>query len=141
MIITCGAFVIDKNGSILLCRATGTTNDWTVPKGLMEHYEPPHMAAKRELLEETGININKYTYKMYELGVSPYTHKSKVIVGFLFMVETVIEQTLFCESHFTEPLTKLRKPEVDMYMWLPVNEAIGIMRKEQVKLLKDYWKN
>jgi len=137
--ITCGAFVIDKLGNILLCRATGSENDWTVPKGLLENDEMSHIAAKRELLEETGIDINKYPYMMYELGVWPYAHKNKVIVGFLFMVDAVINQTLFCESHFTSKLTGMRLPEVDMYQWLPINDALEIMRPEQVKLIKGFW--
>jgi len=138
MKITCGSFVIDKDDRILLCRATGSVMDWTVPKGLLENHELPHMAAKRELKEETGIDIMRHPHKMTELGISPYTSKNKVIAGFLFQLEGVIEQKLYCESMFTDLKSGKKMPEVDLYVWVPVIYALSYMRPEQVKLLKHY---
>ncbi len=141
MKVTCGSFIIDKDDKILLCRATGSANDWTVPKGLLENHELPHMAAKRELKEETGIDIMNYPHKMYELGISPYPHKNKIIAGFLFQLEGVIEQELYCESVFTDLKTGKKMPEVDLYVWVPIKYAISYMRPEQVRLLRDYYKS
>jgi putative (di)nucleoside polyphosphate hydrolase len=141
MDITCGSFIIDVNNNILLCRTTGTPNDWTVPKGLLEDGETPSKAAKRELLEETGIDIMMYPHTMTELGIAPYNHKKKMIIGFMFKLEGFVKQKLFCISMFTNILTGGLLPEVDKYVWVPLNIALNFMRPEQIKLIREYVNN
>lgn len=138
MKVTCGSFVIDNENRILLCRTTGTASDWTIPKGLLENDELPHMAAKRELLEETGIDIIKHPHTMTELGLYPYTHRNKILAGFLFQLEGTIKQKLFCKSTFMDLRTGRRLPEVDLYAWVPMIYTMSYMKTEQVKLLKQH---
>jgi 8-oxo-dGTP pyrophosphatase MutT (NUDIX family) len=137
MDLTCGSFVIDNKNNILLCRVTGTKEDWTVPKGLPNEGEQLLEAAKRELKEETGIVIDDHPYICWNMGVLEYTHKNKAIVGFLFKLTNVITQTLACNSFFTDFKTGNRLPEVDLFRWEPVEHAKTIMRPEQVKLLME----
>jgi ADP-ribose pyrophosphatase YjhB (NUDIX family) len=137
MKLTCGSFVIDSKNNILLCRTTGTENDWTVPKGEPNENEQLLDAAKRELFEETGINIDEYPYVMWSMGTEKYTNKNKCISGFLFKLTNIIVQKLSCSSTFMDDTTGVILPEVDMYKWLPVEEAKTIMRPEQAKLLNE----
>jgi 8-oxo-dGTP pyrophosphatase MutT (NUDIX family) len=138
MDITCGSFIIDSENKILLVQPTGYPDDWTVPKGLVEGGEDLHMAAIRELKEETGIDIINYPHKLYELGAQPYPNKAKMIVGFLFELKGVIDQPLECTSTFFDKKDGRRKPEVSDFEWFDVDKAINIMRSEQVTLLKVY---
>jgi len=54
-----GAFVTNERGQILLLRRGQgeKQNSWTVPGGIMELGETPREAAKREVLEETGLEV------------------------------------------------------------------------------------
>jgi len=138
MEITCGSFLIDPLNRILMCLTTGTKNFWTVPKGLPESHESFYEAAVRELEEETGIDITKYSCDVSSLGAQPYTVKKKMIIGFVFILKDVITQDLFCDSYFTDRKTKLPVKEICDYRWMDVQDAISIMRPEQRKLIKDY---
>ena len=41
-------------------------NMWTLPGGVVEPDETPEQAAQRELVEETGISLNLFCWKMYK---------------------------------------------------------------------------
>ena len=141
MIITCGSFVVDSSGRLLLCRVTGTCHGWGVPKGLPNKNEDYLSAAKRELIEETGIDIDMFPHKMCELGESICTYKKKTIVGFLFLVDGVIDQKLFCKSTFFDSFAGIDVPEVDKYMWVDIHKALNVISKAQVELVIKCLKN
>ncbi len=52
--------VIVENGRLLLCRLSAQTDDpgkWTLPGGGLDFGEAPEVGAHRELIEETGLEI------------------------------------------------------------------------------------
>ncbi|MFA6486461.1 MAG: NUDIX domain-containing protein [Candidatus Magasanikbacteria bacterium] len=54
-----GAIVLSKNNPALVALLfRSKQNDWSFPKGHIENNETPVEAAKREVLEETGLTIN-----------------------------------------------------------------------------------
>lgn len=56
-----GAICVNNNGKILLVRGR-QSHKWSFPKGHMERGETAESCARRELYEETGLNIdNSYT--------------------------------------------------------------------------------
>ena len=59
-LMQCGASVIVENasGEVLLLRRADT-GDWCYPGGAVELYEQTEAAARRELLEETGLTAGK----------------------------------------------------------------------------------
>jgi 8-oxo-dGTP diphosphatase len=56
---TLGVFaaVIDEDGRILCVRMNYATHAWTTPGGRVEHGESPLAALKREVLEESGLDV------------------------------------------------------------------------------------
>lgn len=50
------AVMTDHAGRILLCR-TGFKSDWELPGGIVEPGEPPAAAARREIIEEIGVDV------------------------------------------------------------------------------------
>ena len=63
MTITCGIYLYSTvKKKILICHATNARwNQWSIPKGLKEDNEELFNVGKRELHEETGIDITKYS--------------------------------------------------------------------------------
>jgi len=61
---TVGALVIDDEGRLLLVRRAGDPHSgtWDVPGGFLEEAEHPLDALRRELLEETGLEIEPGEY-------------------------------------------------------------------------------
>ena len=52
-----GVIVANKHGNLLLCKKKGM-NSWQFPQGGIDFGENSLKAAKRELFEETNIDIN-----------------------------------------------------------------------------------
>jgi ADP-ribose pyrophosphatase YjhB (NUDIX family) len=59
---------------------------WAIPAGFMEAGEPLATAAARELLEETGVNINPEQLQLYMVGT--ITFISEVYIAFHATVDT-----------------------------------------------------
>ncbi len=77
-----GAIIIrEENGSkkVLLAHRSRGFNDWSFPKGHIEAGETPEVTAKREVMEETGLDIElleelpPIVYKSNEGTVKQYT--------------------------------------------------------------------
>ena len=51
-----GALITDRNGRPLLVKPTYKW-EWTVPGGVADEGEPPHLACRREVAEEIGLDI------------------------------------------------------------------------------------
>ena len=66
----CGAILFDKSGQYVLIIKQRLSNKWGLPKGHMNKRELLNddklECVKREINEETGINLNKIKYFMYE---------------------------------------------------------------------------
>ena len=60
--VICGVIVISKNSKLLLVQGR-RTGKWSLPKGHIEEHETFEECAKRELLEETGIKVDKFVLK------------------------------------------------------------------------------
>jgi len=103
MIITNGIFLIDCENKILICHPTGSAEDvWSIPKGLAENNEEHFNAAKRELLEETGINIENYEYISEYIGDCTYTHNRKKLRATVCKIKGKIKEIPLCESMVTD---------------------------------------
>lgn len=83
-----------KNNKILLGRRHGDPekadselhgeSSWTMPGGKLDFGETFEDAAHREVLEETGININKENLKLISIANDIVEDAHFVTVGFLY---------------------------------------------------------
>lgn len=51
-----GALITDDAGQVLLVKPN-YREYWTLPGGILEHGEPPHVGCAREVAEETGLTV------------------------------------------------------------------------------------
>jgi len=115
--LSCG-FIVRKDGKYLACRAFGRQGDlavYDIPKGHLEEGETPLETAKRELREETGIDLSDQNvrYIITEIGVRPYL-KTKDLHLFLLDLER-FDGELRCTSFFD--LDGRSVPEISGYVW------------------------
>lgn len=137
---TCGSYIIDCKGRILLCHPNTLPQQiWSIPKGVCDENESFYGAACRELYEETGITIDSHKCKKYYIGSIPYTskvrHDNKMLHGFVFQLEGTVDYELVCTSWTSKGYL-----EVDQHEWVERNTALTMIQDEQRTLfLNSTW--
>jgi len=56
VVVAAGALITDPAGRILLVKPN-YRDHWSLPGGICEHGEPPHVACAREVTEELGLRL------------------------------------------------------------------------------------
>ena len=118
--LSCGFILFDRaTGKVLGCRPTGDNSDdpemsFDIPKGHLEPGESPLETAKRELREETGIELQD-SIPVHEIGHLPY-QKNKSLYLFSAAISGLEEGVgmLHCDSTFTDSFGNV-KPEVSAF--------------------------
>jgi len=140
MINTCGIFLIDYKNKVLLGHPTGSNETvWSIPKGIQEKGESVWEAAKRELLEETCIDLNDHDY-IYNY-ISNYKYigyggRHKTLHAFIVYLPTtsVYLYNIECTSTFG----KDNLPEVDNYKWVDIGIVKLFIPTPQRVILERY---
>ena len=95
-IISCGIYLFSNN-KFLIGHPTGfRSNIWSIPKGRMDKDETDYFkTAKRELLEETGLNLDTLNVSsIKELGITRHRETNKYLKAFCVKVSDNLEETL-----------------------------------------------
>ena len=125
----------ESTGEILIGHTTHNTF-WSLPKGVMEDGETEEECAKREVLEETNIDLSGQTLE--DLGKHEYL-KNKDL--HLFRVKlAAIPDNIMCTSFFE--LHGRMVPEFDDFAWmLPEDDQLfSKLFNKQVEILKKFYK-
>jgi len=128
---SCGVIVTDGR-RLLLGHATRSPR-WDIPKGEAEPGEGFAAAARRELLEETGLDAPESA--LQPLGVFPY-RRAKDLALFAWMPPLLPDpQTLVCASQFSWQGRML--PEFDRFGLFTPEEAVTRVGKDMARLLSE----
>lgn len=132
---TCGVFIFNRNGDVLICKPTGARwNQWSIPKGLRDINESNIDAAVREVEEESGIILDKTKVKF--IGTYPYKSKKKTLIAYYTgLKEDHTELNLNCISMVHVPGGD-PFPEVCEYKWVSIQQAIQYVHETQQKCLE-----
>jgi len=95
------------------------SSNWGFPKGHLEMGETKYDAAKREVLEETGLHIR--IQLGYE-GISKYKLRNNVDKKVSIFVATTDDMR-----------TIVQEEEIDDFMWLAYDQAMGFLSFENDK--------
>ena len=107
--------IYTKNKDVLLLKKINDKDMWQSVTGSMQENETALDAAKRELLEETGLNSDnlidckkEYVFEIYEMWRHKYddgvTHNTEHV--FKLELDDIIDINIDVEEH-------------DSYLWLP----------------------
>lgn len=122
---SCGAIIIDNDKVLVLQQIAG---HWGFPKGHVEKGETEAQTAKREIKEETNLDVEINNNFRYTENYSPAEGVEKEVVYF-------IAQKIGGEI-------KVQQEEVKEIEWLSFNEAIEKLTYENSKeLLRKAWKD
>jgi 8-oxo-dGTP diphosphatase len=108
---TLGVFaaIIDEDDRILCVRMNYATRAWTTPGGRMEPGESPLDAVKREVLEETGLDVVADEL----VGVYSKPYKDDIVLFFRARVvghnpwepnDEIAQIGYFCRGELPEPM-------------------------------------
>jgi len=104
--------VIERDGKILLVQQGGSTNygRWNVPSGKVERGESVVEALAREVLEETGLEVEvAEPYAVYRLDL-PDKRGGKIVYG--------------CRAIIVGGQLQLRREEILDARWFPISQIM-----------------
>jgi len=117
--LSCG-FLVKLDGKFLACHSSGRKLEpctYDIAKGHCEEGETHFEAAKRELKEEAGIDLDhaNFEYEIIDFGVQKYI-KTKDLHVYMLDIKQVVEPLkLECTTFFE--INGKTVPEVDGYTW------------------------
>lgn len=120
LIYKAGAIVISRNNPTFVALLYRVDHDdWSFPKGHVEKNEPPIEAAKREILEETGLSVRLISDNLPPMK---YIHPNgdKIIV-FMFLMQSEDDGNLKTEF------------DGDKIIWVPYKEVVGKLSYLNIK--------
>ena len=121
---SCGAIVYSENGEVkylLVKHVKSAGGHWDFPKGHIEKDEELKETAKREVKEETGIEIEIASGFMEEISYTPAKNVIKTVVFFL---GKALNYDL-----------RIQEEEISSAKWMSYSEAMNVLTFETSKKL------
>lgn len=118
-----GAIILSEDKKSILLLYRGKEHDWTFPKGSIDPGETPEQAMRREIQEETGLEVNGI---LLELEPLEYLDASNTQCITYYWICTVNDGKLQLEF----PGDKLQ--------WIPIEQVENMLTYEnQKKYVRD----
>lgn len=139
MITTCGIFLINDKGQLLITHPTNSPWDlWSIPKGVKESLESYLDAAIREAKEEIGINLKDFKFKESDYVQLPsiqYLNGKKILYSYFIKVGSELNHVNFSCSSYVHGKDYPSFPEIDMINWVDLITASKLLHPNQAGLL------
>ncbi len=133
--VSAGGIVLNPHGMVLVVNQRGTS--WSLPKGHIDPGEEALAAAKREIMEESGVTNLKFikflgVYGRYKIGLKDVEnkHEWKTILFYLFKSRQINLKPL--DPHNPEARW-VHPDEVDGLLTHPKDKAFYRSIKRQFK--------
>ncbi|MGD8777675.1 MAG: NUDIX domain-containing protein [Ignavibacteria bacterium] len=111
--LTVGAVIFNPDNKILLCKSSKWNNKYVIPGGHVEAEEKMENALRREIKEETGLDI--YDIKLISLQESIFSKTFNGKHHFIFV-------DYFCR---TDSLKVTLNDEAEEYVWAELENILN----------------
>ena len=116
--LAAGAVIARRTGSDWLLLVLRAFRNWDFPKGMVEAGEEPFAAARREVVEETGLSDLEFPSGEAYCDTLPYADGK---IARYYLAETAEEIVRLPISE------ELGRPEHDEWRWVSVDEAEDLL--------------
>jgi len=116
---TVGALVVNPRGEVLIVRSSKWGDKFTVPGGHIELGERAEDAIKREVKEETGLDVESVSLLLVQEAIYPknyYKHEHFIFMDYI------------CITKSSE--VKLDGRELQEYFWMKPKKALSLDLEE-----------
>ncbi|MEY9212325.1 NUDIX hydrolase [Thermobifida halotolerans] len=113
--LAASGLITDTGGRVLLVDPN-YREDWTMPGGVVEDGEAPHLACEREVAEEVGLSVRAGRLLAVHWS-APRGQRPRAFTSFVFDCGTVAPGT---------PI-RLQEEELDGYVFAEPDEAVRLM--------------
>jgi ADP-ribose pyrophosphatase YjhB (NUDIX family) len=115
-IVTVGGLLRDQEGNALLVRTRKWSGKWGIPGGKVEYGETLEAAFRREMREETGMEVSQCRLVLVQDCVEHpefFRRRHFVLVNYV------------ADTPGVKPAVRLNNEATD-YLWTPLAEAEGV---------------
>jgi nucleoside triphosphatase len=112
---TAGALIVNSKGDVLIVRSSKWNDKFTVPGGHIELGERAEDAIKREVKEETGLDVEPVELLLVQQAIYPenyYKHEHFIFMDYL------------CRTESSEVVLDGR--ELQDYVWVKPEKALEL---------------
>ena len=125
-VVTVGALIFDEADRVLMIRTHKWSELWGIPGGKTKFGETSEAALRREILEETNLEIDDVQFVL----VQDCIHSTEFYRDAHFVL---LNYTCRCVG---EPQVRLNE-EAQEFRWLTVDEAMKLELNQPTKILLD----
>jgi phosphoglycolate phosphatase-like HAD superfamily hydrolase/ADP-ribose pyrophosphatase YjhB (NUDIX family) len=124
VVATVGGLIFNEQGEVLMVRTRKWSNRWGIPGGKIRYGEPSEAALRRELLEETGLEVRE--------------------IRFVMVQDCIHSEEFYREAHFLllnytcrcgpEPAVRLNE-EAEAFQWVVPEAALRLELNQPTRRL------
>ena len=122
---TVGAIIVNSRGEILMIRTHKWSHRWGIPGGKIKRGETAEDALRREIQEETALDIDDIRFVMVQDCIEPPEFERSAHFLLMNYVARCVSDTA----------AVVLNDEAEIFQWLPVSQALALELNEPTRVL------